>query len=62
MGTNWIGFEPMVIRQTLYGTDIPNITNSLATLYIDCELIDNSIVDKEYGDVIYGRSKTKLSI
>ena len=27
-----IGFEPMVIRQTQYGTDIPKITNSLDTL------------------------------
>ena len=61
-----IGFEPMVIRQSQYGTDIPNITNSLDTLYIHCDLVDNSIVDGEYGDVIYtkdfGRSKTKLSI
>ena len=48
-----IGFEPTVIRQTQYGTDIPNITNSLDTLYIHCELVDNSIVDWEYGDVIY---------
>ena len=28
-----IGFEPTVIRQTQYGTDIPNITKSLDTLY-----------------------------
>ena len=48
-----IGFEPTVIRQTQYGTDIPNITNSLATLYIHCDLVDNSIVDGEYSDVIY---------
>ena len=48
-----IGFDPTVIRQTKYGTDIPNITNSLDTLYIHCDLVDNSIVDGEYGDVIY---------
>ena len=47
-----LGFEPTVIRQTQYGTDIPNITNSLDTLYIHCDLVDNSIVDGEYGDVI----------
>ena len=32
-----IGFEPTVIRQTQYGTDIPNITN---ILYMLCDLID----------------------
>ena len=55
-----IGFEPTVIRQTQYGTDIPNITNSLDTLYIHCDLVDNSIVDGEYGDVIYTISTADL--
>ena len=55
-----IGFEPTVIRQTQYGTDIPNITNSLDTLYIHCDLVDNSILDGEYGDVIYTISTTDL--
>ena len=50
----------MVIRQTQYGTDIPNITNSLDTLYIHCDLVDNSIVDREYGDVIYTISTADL--
>ena len=48
-----IEFEPTVIRQLQYGTDIPNITNSLDTLDIHCDLVDDSIVDGEYGDVIY---------
>ena len=52
-----IGFEPTVIRQTQYGTDIPNITNTLDTLYIHCDLVDNSIVD---GDVIYTISTADL--
>ena len=55
-----IGFEPTVIRQTQYGTDIPNITNSLDTLYIHCDLVDNLIVDGEYGDVIYTISTADL--
>ena len=49
-----------VIRQSQYGTDIPNITNSLDTLYIHCDLVDNSIVDGEYGDVIYTISTADL--
>ena len=48
-----IGFEPTVIRQIQYGMDIPNITNSLDTLYSHFDLVDNSIVDWEYDDVIY---------
>ena len=55
-----IGFEPTVIRQTQYGTDIPNITNRLNTLYIHCDLVDNSIVDGEYGDVTYTISTADL--
>ena len=55
-----IGFEPTVIRQTQYGTDIPNITNSLDTLYIHYDLVDNSIVDGEYGDMIYTISTADL--
>ena len=43
--------------------DIPNITNSLDTLYIHYDLVDYSIVDGEYGvQNKYGRSKMKLSI
>ena len=55
-----LGLEPTVIRQTQYGTDIPNVTNSLDTLYIQCDLVDNSIVDGEYGDVIYTISTADL--
>ena len=55
-----IGFEPTVIRQSQYGTDIPNITNSLHTLCNHCDLVDNSIVDGECGDVIYTISTADL--
>ena len=55
-----IGFEPTVIRQTQYGMDIPNITNSLDTLYIHCYLVDNSTVDGKYGNVIYTVSTADL--
>ena len=55
-----IGFESTVIRQSQYGTDKPNITNSLYTLYIHCDLVDNSVVDGKYGDVIYKISTADL--
>ena len=50
-----VGFEPTVIRQSLYGTD------SLDTLYSHCALVDNSVVDGEYGDVIYTISTAVLN-
>ena len=40
--------------------DIPNITNSLDTLYIHCDLVDVSVVHGEYGDVIYTISTANL--
>ena len=55
-----IAFEPTVIKQTQYGTDIPNKSNCLDTIYIHCDLVDNSIVDGEYGDVIYTISTPDL--
>ena len=55
-----IGFETKVIRQTQYGTNLPNITNNLDTLYIRCDLVDNSIVDGVYSDVIYTISMADL--
>ena len=55
-----IRFEPLVISQSKYGTDIPNLTNSLDTLYTHCDLVDNSIIDREYGDVSYTISTADL--
>ena len=57
-----IGFEQTVIRQLQYGMDITNITNSLDTLYVHCDLVDNSVVDREYGNVIYTISTADLRL
>ena len=32
-----------------WGTKTPNITNSIDTIYIHCDLITNSIVDGNWG-------------
>ena len=44
-----------------FGTKTPNITNSVDTIYIHCDLISNSIVDGNWGDVVYTLSTANLS-
>ena len=39
-----IGFEPKVIKSSEEGSKLPNITNSVDVLYINTDLINNSIV------------------
>ena len=41
-------------------TKTPNITNSIHTIYIHCDLISNPIVDGKYGDVIYTLTTANL--
>lgn len=55
-----IGFETEVIRESSFGTKAPNITNSIDTLYIHCDLISDSIVDGKYCDTIYTISTANL--
>ena len=58
---NLLGFEKKVLKKTEYGLVSPNITNSIDTLYIHCDLIDSSLVDGNFGDVLYTLSTADLS-
>ena len=40
-----IGFEPKIITQTDYSSKLPNITNSIDVININCDLITDSISD-----------------
>nr|DAC81282.1 TPA_asm: penton [Corynactis coral adintovirus] len=40
-----IGFEEDIVSQTEYGTRLPNITNSIDVLNINCDAVSDSIVD-----------------
>ena len=55
-----IGFEREIIRESSFGTNAPNISNSIDTLYIHCDLISKSIVDGSYSDTIYTVSTAAL--
>lgn len=56
-----LGFLPnQTIATTSYSDILPNITNSVDTIYIHCDLISNSIVDGSYSDIIYTFSTAHL--
>ena len=64
---NLIGFEEKVYgftnkleKSTHWGTKTSNITNSIDTIYIHCDLISNSLVDGKYSNVIYTFSTANL--
>ena len=40
-----IGFQQKLVKQTEYGSDLPNITNSIDIIYINSNCITDSIVD-----------------
>ena len=48
-----LGFEKKVLSKTEWGSNTTNITNSVDTIYVHCYLIDNSLVDRHFGDVLY---------
>ena len=56
-----IGFEREIIRESSFGTKVPNITNCIDTLHIHCDLTSNSIVDGSYSDTIYTVSTAALT-
>jgi len=56
-----LGFEKKKLDKTEWGTKTPNITNSVDTIYIHCDLIDNSLVDGNFSDIIYALSTADLT-
>lgn len=56
-----IGFDKKKVTETEFGTKTPNITNSIDSLYIHCDLISHSLVDGTHGDVIYVFSTANLT-
>jgi len=55
------GFTDKLEDFSVFGTKTPNITNSIDTIYIHCDLTSNSVVDGNWGDVIYCLSTANLS-
>ena len=47
-----IGFEPQILTKTSYSTKLPNITNSVDTLHINCDIVTDSITDGSYSNTL----------
>ena len=45
-----IGFTPQILTQTSYSTKLPNITNSIDSIYINCDIITDSITDGVFSN------------
>ena len=47
-----IGFEPQILTTTSYSTKLPNITNSVDTININCDNVTDSITDGRYSNTL----------
>ena len=49
---NLIGFDSKMIKQTEYGTNIPDITRGVDEIHINCDKVTDSITDGESSSTI----------
>ena len=47
-----IGYEPRILTDTSYSTKLPNITNSVDSLHINCDIVTDSITDGRYSNTL----------
>ena len=47
-----IGYESQILTTTSYSTKLPNITNSVDSLHINCDVVTDSITDGRYSNTI----------
>ena len=47
-----IGFEKKIITQTEYSSKLPDITNSIDVININCDIITDSIVDGRFCNTL----------
>ena len=47
-----IGFEPQNFTTTSYSTKLPNITNNVDSLHINCDVVTDSITDGRYSNTL----------
>ena len=64
LGNNWqldirnstfgdlIGFEQKIITETEYSTKLPNITNSVDTIHINCDVVTDVITDGKFSNTL----------
>ena len=47
-----IGYEPQILTETSDSTKLPNITNGVDSLHINCDVVTDSITDGRYSNTI----------
>ena len=48
-----LGFEKKLLKGSAFGDFLPNITNSIDNIYLNCSLLSDSIVDGKRSDVLF---------
>ena len=48
-----LGFENKLLKGSAFGDFLPNITNSIDNIYLNCSLLNNSIVEGKRSDVLF---------
>ena len=51
-----LGFDKKILSSSEYGSNFPNITNSVDNLYLKCNLLSDSIVSGKRSNVLYSFS------
>ena len=47
-----IGFEPKILTSTSHSSKLPNITNSVDSIHINCDIVTDSITDGRYSNTL----------
>ena len=47
-----IGFEPGILKATSYSIKLPNITNSIDSIHVNCNIVNDSITDGRYSNTL----------
>ena len=47
-----IGFNPEIIKATSYSIKLPNITNSVDSIHVNCDIVTDSITDGRYSNTL----------
>ena len=47
-----LGFEPQILTKTGYSSKLPNITNNIDAIHINCDLITDSITDGRFSNTL----------
>ena len=56
-----IGFEPKILTSTSYSSKLPNITNSVDSIHVNCDIVTDSITDGSNSNTLIVISTDNLT-